>query len=75
MCLCEHIFLFLSGNYPVVKRVGYVVFVYVCVCVCVCMPPCSSNGKESAYNAGDQALIPGSGRSAGDGNGCPLQYS
>ena len=31
--------------------------------------------KESAYNAGDAGLIPGSGRSPGDGNGYPLQYS
>ena len=37
--------------------------------------PCSSNGKESACNAGDQGLIPGSGRSSGEGNGNPLQYS
>ena len=28
-----------------------------------------SEGKESAWNAGDQGLIPGSGRSAGEGNG------
>ena len=34
-----------------------------------------SNGKESAWNAGDQGLIPGSGRSPGEGNGNPLQYS
>ena len=32
-------------------------------------------GKESAYNAGDLHLIPGSGRSAGKGHGNPLQYS
>ena len=31
--------------------------------------------KESACNAGDQGLIPGSGRSPGEGNGDPLQYS
>ena len=31
--------------------------------------------KESAYNAGDAASIPGLGRSPGGGNGCPLQYS
>ena len=37
--------------------------------------PDSSVGKESAYNAGDPGLIPGSGRSAGEGIGCPLQYS
>ena len=35
----------------------------------------SSAGKESACNAGDPGLIPGSGRSAGEGIGYPLQYS
>ena len=37
--------------------------------------PGGSNGKESACNAGDLGLIPGSGRSPGEGNGNPLQYS
>ena len=37
--------------------------------------PGGSVGKESAYNAGDMGLIPGSGRSPGKGNGNPLQYS
>ena len=37
--------------------------------------PGGSDGKESACNAGDQGLIPGSGRSPGEGNGYPLQYS
>ena len=37
--------------------------------------PCSSDGKESACSAGDLGLIPGSGRSPGEGNGNPLQYS
>ena len=37
--------------------------------------PCSSVGKESACNAGDPGLTPGSGRSLGEGNGNPLQYS
>ena len=32
-------------------------------------------GKESACQAGDAGLIPGSGRSPGEGNGNPLQYS
>ena len=36
---------------------------------------CGSDGKESACNAGDPGLIPGSGRSPGEGNGNPLQYS
>ena len=34
----------------------------------------SSNGKESACNAGDLGLIPGSGRSPGEGHGNQLQY-
>ena len=35
----------------------------------------SSVGKESACSAGDLGLIPGLGRSPGEGNGNPLQYS
>ena len=37
--------------------------------------PCSSNGKESACDTGDQGSIPELGRSSGKGNGNPLQYS
>ena len=37
--------------------------------------PCSSDGKESACNADDLGLISGSGRSPGEGNDNPLQYS
>ena len=37
--------------------------------------PDGSDGKESACNAGDPGSIPGSGRSPGEGNGNPLQYS
>jgi len=37
--------------------------------------PGGSNHKESACNAGDPGLIPGLGRSPGEGNGNPLQYS
>ena len=37
--------------------------------------PGGSDGKASAYKAGDPASIPGSGRSLGEGNGTPLQYS
>ena len=32
-------------------------------------------GKESACNAGDVGLIPGSGRCPGEGNGSPFLYS
>ena len=37
--------------------------------------PRGSVGKESACNAGDLGLIPGSGRDPGEGNSNPLQYS
>ena len=37
--------------------------------------PCGSAGKESACNVGDLGLIPGLGRSPGEGKGYPLQYS
>ena len=37
--------------------------------------PGSSDGKESACNTGDLGSIPGLGRSPGEGNGYPLQYS
>ena len=37
--------------------------------------PCGSAGKEYAYNAVDLGLIPGLGRSPGEGRGYPLQYS
>ena len=37
--------------------------------------PGGSVGKESACNAGNLGLIPGSGRSSGEGNGNPPQYS
>ena len=36
--------------------------------------PGGSDDKASAYNAGDPGLIPGSGRSSGEGNGNTLQY-
>ena len=37
--------------------------------------PGGSDGKESACNAGDPGLIPWLGRSPGEGNDNPLQYS
>ena len=37
--------------------------------------PGGSDGKEYAYNAGDLGLIPGLGRSPGEGNDNTLQYS
>ena len=40
----------------------------------MCFPD-GLDGKESDCNVGDLGLIPGSGRSPGEGNGNPLQYS
>ena len=37
--------------------------------------PGGSDGKSVCYNAGDPGSIPGLGRSPGEGNGNPLQYS
>ena len=37
--------------------------------------PGGSDGKESACNTGDLGSIPELGRSPGEGDGCPLQYS
>ena len=49
------------------------------VCMSVCRLPWrlrwSTDGKESACDAGDVGLIPGSGSSPGEGNGNPLRYS
>ena len=45
-------------------------FHYICMCF-----PGSSVGKESTCHAGDPGLIPGWGRSPGEGIGYPLQYS
>ena len=49
----------------------YILYVYIYIYVF----PHSSVGKESACSVGDLGSIPGSGRSAGEGNGNPLQYS
>ena len=45
------------------------------ICECNMGFPDSSVGKEPTCNAGDPGLIPGSGRSPGEGMGYPLQYS
>ena len=37
--------------------------------------PGGSDSKESAWNAGNPGLIPGLGRSPGEENGYPIQYS
>ena len=54
------------------------IYIYVCVCVCVCIYigfPGGSDGNESACNVGYLSLIPGLGRSPGEKNSYPFQYS
>ena len=46
-----------------------------CIVVCIWGFPGDSDGKESACNAGSHGLIPRLGRSPGERNGYPLQYS
>ena len=42
---------------------------------CILRHPGGSDSKEFAYNVGDLGLIPGSGKSPGEENGNPFQYS
>ena len=52
------------------------IFVTICIVLFVLLGfPVGSEVKVSACNAGDTGLIPGLGRSLGEGNGNPLQYS
>ena len=54
----------------------WVIKIFFCI-VLLCIPdfPGGSDSKASAYNAGSLGSILGSGRSPGEGNGNPLQYS
>ena len=54
---------------------NHTVFVLLCLASFSWGFPSSLVGKESACNARDPGSIPGSGRSPGEGNGSPLQYS
>ena len=53
--------------------IGKCICIYACTYTYIMGFPRGSDGKESAYNAGDLGLIPGLGRSPGEGNGNPLQ--
>ena len=67
-------FCYQRGIWPVVRTKGILVNEYIPVDSSVGFPG-GSDGEESACNAGDLGLIPGSGRCPGEGNGNPLQYS
>ena len=67
-----------TGRWGVATREGLALCVcslFLSVSVSVSGFPGGSDGKASAYNAGDLGSIPGSERSPGEGNGTPLQYS
>ena len=49
-------------------------FLRLCAVSCGNSFPGGSDGKAFACNVGDPGVIPGSGRSPGEGNGNPLQY-
>ena len=51
----------------------FIASLYILKCLLAGFPG-SSAGKESTCNAGDPGLIPGLGRSPGEGTGYPLQY-
>ena len=57
---------------------NYATFIHIIACIVAYSSsldfPGGSDGKASAYSAGDSGSIPGSGRSPGEGNGNPLQY-
>ena len=57
-----------------INKYPYFYYTDLAIVLDVGLPGCSV-GKESACNAGDLGLIPGSGRSPEEGNGNPLQYS
>ena len=59
----------------ILSFLDYFIFREICCSSSGLCFPGSSDGKASAYNVGDPGLILGSGRSSGEGNGNPLQYS
>ena len=65
-----------SYNCTFFFRYDYYLLMYTFEFLCILSSfPDSSVGKESTWNAGDPGLIPGWGRSPGEGIGYPLQYS
>ena len=73
-CVCG----FSSHYYSTIIILHVCKYMYICVCMYLYMHmgfPGGSEVKASAWNAGDLGSIPGLGRSSGEGNGNPLQYS
>ena len=71
----EDLFTIIGINTNMSTSICIIVSIY-CTLICIDKGfPGGSDGKESACNAGDPVLIPGLGRSPGEGIGYPLQYS
>ena len=66
------IYAYICTVYTVYTINNYRIYMYRCIYI---KRPYSSDGKESACNAGYLGSIPGSGRSPREGNDNPLQYS
>ena len=71
---------FLKPLSSVVKKFCTYIYIYIYVCMCMYIYiyigfPGGSEVKASAYTVGDPGSSPGSGRSPGERNGNPLQYS
>ena len=62
-------------NKSFMKGLDIYSYIYLFCCLFIWSFPGGSEGKASTCNAGDLNSIPGSGRSLGEGNGNPLQYS
>ena len=71
--LCIHI----EHTDKCIRIMGICLYVYRCIWIYIYIYgfPGSSAGKESTCNSRDLSLIPGLGRSPGEGIGYPLQYS
>ena len=77
---CDNILAFNSASYPNLRNNKYLVYLlHITGCHkyfrCLFSFRCGSAGKKSTCNAGDLYLIPGLGRSSGEGKGYTLQHS
>ena len=66
--------LWMVFNDPEIAGLKKKIYIYIFIYLYIGLP-FGSAGKESTCNAGDLGLIPGLGRSSGEGEGSPLKYS
>ena len=75
MCIVYIFTHFIIVHWHLVLGLNNIYSCFICISVELLGFPGGSEVKASACNAGDLGSIPGSGRSPGEGNGNPLQYS